>query len=187
MKIQTRSATALLFLSAALAACAGSAATAAPAGQGQASTPAPAGGGAQSAAPAASTPAAAGVSSGCALITEKEATALLGSDPGPGVEGTDATTPSCAYDGSLTFSLDASAGKAKFDADKAAAAGSDKMNDLPGVGDAGYAFIVGGAIAQVEVLKGSAILTVNIQGNPASGSITVAALTTLMTAAVGRF
>lgn len=189
MKIQTRSATALLFLSAALAACAGSAATAAPAGQGQASTPAQAGGGAQSAAPAGSTAAAASsaVSSACALITEKEATALLGSDPGPGVEVGDATRPACAYDASLTFSLQADAGKAKFDSDKAGGQGSANLHDLTGVGDGGYAFIVGGAIAQVEVLKGSAILAVNVQGNPASGSITVAALTTLMTAAVGRF
>jgi hypothetical protein len=38
----------------------------------------------------------------------------------------------------------------------------------------------------MEILKGSALLTVNVQGDPSLQNITLAALTTLGTTAVGR-
>jgi hypothetical protein len=188
MKIQTRSAATLLILSAVVGACGGTSATVSPGAQGQASSPAQASAPADSSAPAqASAPAAssAGINA-CALITEQEATAFLGSDPGPGTDSSTAASPTCAYGAALTLSVDPSAGKAKFDTDKAAAQGSGKLQDLSGVGDAGYAFIVANTIAQMEILKGSALLTVNVQGDPSLQNITLAALTTLGTTAVGR-
>jgi len=183
VKIQTRSATVLLFLSAALAACGGSAATAAPAGQGQPSTPTQTSGGAQSTAQTGSTAAI----DACALITQAEAKAFLGSDPGPGVSTGDASSPACAYGGSLTFVVQPNAGKAKFDSDRAAALGSGKLTDLTGVGDAAYAFIVANTIAQMEIVKGATVVMVNVQGDPSLQNITAATLTTLGATAAGRF
>ena len=185
MKIQTRSATALLFLSAALAACGGSAATAAPAGQGQPSTPGQSGG-TQPPATTASGGSSAAVDA-CALITQPEAKAFLGSDPGPGVSTGDASSPACAYGGSLTFVVQPNAGKAKFDSDRAAALGSGKLTDLTGVGDAAYAFIVANTIAQMEIVKGATVVMVNVQGDPSLQNITAATLTTLGTTVAGRF
>ena len=182
MKIQTRSATALLFLSAALAACGGSAATAAPAGQGQASTPAQAGSGGQSAAPAGSTAAI----DACALVTQAEVKAFLGYDPGPANNTGDATSPACAYGGALTFVVEPGAGKAAFDRDRGGAPGSDTLHDLTGIGDGAYAVIVANTVAQMEILKGTTVLMVNVQGDPSLQNITVAALTTLATTVVGR-
>ena len=182
MKIQTRSAAALLILSAMVGACGGASATASPVSQGQASAPAQASAPGQASGPTGST----GAINACALLTEQEATTFLGSDPGPGQDVGDPTSPACAYDASLTFSVDFSvdptAGKAKFDSDTAGLQGSNNYT-LSGVGDGAGATIVGGMVARMEILKGSAILTVNIQ----SGRIfTVAELTTLGATMVGR-
>jgi hypothetical protein len=81
----------------------------------------------------------------------------------------------------------ANAGKAKFDSDRASAQGSGKSQDLSGVGDAAFVFIVANTIGQMEILKGSTILTVNVQGDPSLQNITAASLTVLGTAAAGRF
>jgi hypothetical protein len=120
------------------------------------------------------------------LITEQEAKAFLGSDPGPGVNTGTPDSPACAYGGSLTFVVQPSAGRAQYDADHGAAQGSGKATDLSGVGDAGYAFIVANTIAQMEIVKGTVLLQVNVQGDPSLQNITLAALTTLGTTAIGR-
>jgi hypothetical protein len=178
VKTQTRSATALLVLSAVVGACGGASATASPVSPGQASAPAQASLPGQASAPTGSTVAI----NACALLTEQEATTFLGSDPGPGQDVGDATLPACAYDASLSFSVDPTAGKAKFDSDTAGLQGSSNYI-LSGVGDGAAATIVGGMVARMEILKGSAILTVNVQ----SGRIfTVAELTTLAATMVGR-
>ena len=78
-------------------------------------------------------------------------------------------------------------GKATFDTTKAAMQGSGKAQDLTGVGDDGFVFIVGNTIAQMVILKGSELLTVNVQGDPALQNITLPTLTTLGTAAAARF
>ena len=179
MKIHTGSAAALLALSVMVGACSG--ASGAP-------TPAPsAAPGQPTAAPDATTKAgSAAAIDACALITEPEAKAFLGSDPGPATNSGDASSPACAYGGSLTFVVQPDAGKAKFDSDKAAAGGSGKLNDLPGIGDGAYAFIVANTIAQMEIVKGANLLTVNVQGDPSLQNITVATLTTLATTLVSR-
>lgn len=182
MRFQTRSAAALLILSAVVTACGGASAVTSSATQGPAGTPAQAGAAAQSTTATGSTAAI----NACAVITEQDATALLGSDPGAGNDTTGDMGPACAYGASLTLNVAPNAGKAKFDSDKASAQGSGKSQDLSGVGDAGFVFIVANTIGQMEILKGSTILTVNVQGDPSLQNITPASLTTLGTAAAGR-
>ncbi len=98
-----------------------------------------------------------------------------------------ADAPACAYGASLTYVFQPADGKATFDMTKAAMQGSGKAQDLTGVGDDGFVFIVGNTIAQMVILKGSELLTVNVQGDPALQNITLPTLTTLGTAAAARF
>lgn len=185
MKFQMRSATAMLIFSAMVTACSGASATSTSPNQGQAATPNQAAASAGSTAATAPTGSTAAVSA-CTVVTEQDATTLLGSDPGPGQDTSSDMGPSCAYGASLTLGVGANAGKAKFDGDRAAAQGSAKFQDLSGVGDAAFVFIVANTIGQMEILKGSTILTVNVQGDPSLQNITAASLTTLGTTAVGR-
>jgi hypothetical protein len=190
MKIPMRSAAVGLILAAAVAGCGGTVATSSlgaqdqPSALAQASASAPA----ESSAPAASNANAASGAAidACALISEQEATAFLGSDPGPGVETGSASSPACAYGASLTIGVELNDGKALFDTTKAAMQGSGKAQTLSGVGDAGFVFIVANTIAQMAILKGSTLLQINIQGDPSLQNITLAALTALGTTAVGR-
>jgi hypothetical protein len=188
MKIQTRSATAILILSAVVGACGGTASTPSPLAQGQPSAPTQASAPVGSTAPAASTAPAGSTTAinACAVITEQDATALLGSDPGPGMSTGSGSEPACAYGASLTYVVELNDAKAAFDATKAAMQGSGKAQALTGVGDDGFVFIVANTIAQMAILKGSTLLTVNVQGDPSLQNITLAAMTTLGTAAVGR-
>ena len=170
-----------------LAACSGSTATPTATGAGQSrAAGAPTSAPAASEAPAASVPAAASTVDACTLITEAEATTFLGSDPGPGQSSGTADQPACAYGASLTLSIQPSAGKAQYDADRGAASGSGNSTDLKGVGDAAFAFVVGGTIGQLEIVKGSAVVTVNIQGDPSLQNVTVVRLTTLGTTVASR-
>lgn len=182
MKIRARPATALLILSAAVAACGGTSSASSPGAQGQASAPTQTKAVVSSSAPAASTSAI----NACALITEQEATAFLGSDPGPGMDTGSADSPACAYDASLTIGIDPTGGKARFDLDTSSIQGSANGHTLSGVGDAGAVTIVANSIAAMEILKGSMVLTINVQGDPSLQNITLAALTALGTTAVGR-
>jgi hypothetical protein len=193
MKIYLRPVAGLLIAGVALAACSGSTATPTPGVVAPGQSSAAAAGGssapAQSAPPAAQSaaPSAGGAAiDACALITEQEATTFLGSDPGSGVSSGTPDQPACAYGASLTFSVQPTAGRAQYDADRGAAQGSGKATDLTGVGDAGFAFIVANTIAQMEIVKGTAVLTVNVQGDPSLQNITVERLTALGTTAVGR-
>ena len=170
MKFQMRSAAALLILSAVVAACGGGATASSPISQGQPGGPTQADGAAAPTAPTGSTAAI----NACAVITEQDATTLLGSDPGPGQDTSTGMDLACSYGGSLTMNVGANAGKAKFDSDRAPAQGSGKLQDLSGVGDAAFVFIVGNTIGQMEILKGSTILTVNVQGDPSLQNITAA-------------
>jgi hypothetical protein len=182
MKVPMRSATALLIISAAVAACGGSSATSAPAAQGQTAAPAQATAATQVSAPAdTSAPAAtqaatpgSGAVDACALITEQEATAFLGSDPGPGAETGTADAPACSYGGSLTIGVEPGDGAAMYATTKDAMQGSGKAQDLPGVGDAAYVFIVGNTIGDMEILKGSTLLSVRVQGDPSLQNVTAA-------------
>ena len=182
MKIQTRPATAILVLALALGACGGSSTTAPTAGQ------LPSAAAAQTGAPAAaSTPAGSTAAiSACALITEPEAKAFLGTDPGPGVDAGSTESPACAYGASLTIVLELTDGKAQFDASTANMQGSTTSQALSGVGDGGYVTIVGNTVAIMEFLKGTTLVTINVQGDPSRQNVTLAALTALGKTVVGR-
>lgn len=188
MKVLFRTATALLILTATVAACGGTSSAPSQVTQGQASAPAHTSTPGDASAPVSSDVSAPSTTSidACALITEQEATAFLGSDPGPGVDTGSASAPACAYGASLTIAVELNDGKATFDSTKAAMQGSGKAEDLPGVGDAGYVFIVANTIADMEILKGSELLSVRVQGDPSRQNVTVATLTALGTTAVGR-
>ena len=183
-----RPAAGLLIMTLAVAACGGASASASPVAPAQVSGPAPSDAATDAAAPSdttAPTAASAGTAA-CALITEAEATTFLGLDPGPGNETGTADSPACAYGGSLTLQLVTADAKSLYDSTKAAMQGSGKAQALDGVGDEGYAFIVADTIAQMEVLKGSKLLTVNIQGDPSKQNVTLPRLTDLAKMAVDR-
>lgn len=97
-----------------------------------------------------------------------------------------ADSPACAYDGSLTVGLELNDGKAQFDATTATMQGSETSQALSGVGDGAYVTIVANTIASMEILKGTTLLTINVQGDPSRQNITLAALTALGTTVVGR-
>lgn len=188
MSVPIRAAAALLILTAAVAACGGSSATSAPPAQGQTPAPVQASTAGQASAPAATAASkpAAGAIDACAIITEQEATAFLGSDPGPGTNTGTASAPACAYGGSMTIGVEPKDGQALYATTKAAMQGSGKAQDLKGVGDAGYVFVVADTIGDMEILKGNTLLSVRVQGDPSLQNVTVARLTDLGTTAVGR-
>ena len=188
MKFPTKSALALLILGAMVAACGGAAAISSSAAQSRTSAPVQAGASTGSTA-ATDLTAATGRTAAidaCAVITEQDATTLLGSDPGPGMDSTSDMGAACSYGASLTLNVAPAAGSAQFDSDKSSAGESGKSKDLSGVGDAAFVLTVANTIGQVEILKGTTILTVNVQGDPALQNITPTALTTLGIAAVAR-
>jgi hypothetical protein len=122
----------------------------------------------------------------CALVTEQEATAFLGSDPGPGVNtGTDASL-ACAYSASLIIAVDSTDAKAQFNTTQAAMQGSGTSQSMTGVGDEAFTTLVANTIADMEILKGSVLVSVEVQGDPSHQNITLAPLTTLGTMVVGR-
>ena len=188
MSVPMRSATTLLIIAAVVAACGGSAATSAPPAQGQTPAPTQAGTPGQASAPAGAdaSKAAAGKVDACAIITQEEATTFLGSDPGPGVETGTTAAPACAYGGSMTIGVEPDDGQQVYATTKAAMQGSGKAQDLSGVGDAAYVFVVANTIGEMEILKGTTLLSVRIQGDPSLQNVTVERLTSLGTTAVGR-
>jgi hypothetical protein len=121
----------------------------------------------------------------CALITEKEAAAFLGSDPGPGTNSGTPEAPACAYGASLTIGVGLTDAKAQFDLQRPAA-GSSNFQALSGVGDDAYATLVANTVAAMEILKGSVLLSVQVQGDPSLQNVTFDALTKLGKTAAGR-
>lgn len=179
MKTRVSPVAGLLIMAVVLAACGGTAAS------GAIPAPTPKLTLASSAAPQQTATSSSAAIDACALITEKEATALLGTDPGPGVNSGTDTEPACAYDASLTIGVTLADAKAQFDLMRPAP-GSPNLQTISGVGDDAYATIVANTIAAMEILKGSVSVSINIQGNPSAQTITVAALTTLGTTVAGR-
>jgi hypothetical protein len=191
MKIQTRAATGLLVLvlGLVLAACSGTSAaptaapTVAPGGQAGASA-APGGGATQSSAPAASTGSAAAIDA-CALVTEQQATAFLGSDPGPGVSTGTPDAPGCFY-GSLGILVAPTDGQAEYTTKTSALQGTANFQTISGVGDGAGATIVANTVADMEFFKGNVGISVEVQGDPSLQNITAASLTMLGAAIASR-
>jgi hypothetical protein len=108
-------------------------------------------------------------------------TALLGADPGPGQPTSDTTTTSCAYTRgvAVTIVVDHSGGKSQFDLYCPNQAQPNTQN-VSGVADGACLTIVGGTgpIAAMYILKGPALMSINIQAG-LDTKITPDALTTL--------
>ncbi len=97
-----------------------------------------------------------------------------------------ADAPACAYGGSLTLGVDPTDGATQYATTKAAMQGSGKAQDLVGVGDSAYVFIVANTIADMEILKGPVLLSVRVQGDPSQQNVTVDRLSKLGTTAIAR-
>jgi hypothetical protein len=188
MKIQARPAAGILVLGLGLvlAACSGTTAapTAAPGGQTGASV-APGGGTTQSAAPAAASGGTGAAIDACALITEDQATAFLGSDPGPGVSTGTPDAPACFF-GSLGIVVAPTDGQAEYTSKTSALQGTASFQTISGVGDAAGATIVANTVADMEFYKGSVGISVEVQGDPSLQNITAASLTMLGAAIASR-
>ena len=185
MKIQMRPVAGLLIAGILLAACSGSAPATTPAAPG-ASSPVAAAASAATAANQSAAPAQGGKAiDACALITEQEATAFLGSDPGPGVNTGTADAPACFY-GSMGILVAPTDGQAEFTTKTSALQGTTNFFPITGVGDGAGATIVANTVADLEFYKGSVGISVEVQGDPSLQNITLAALTTLGTSIAGR-
>ncbi|PZS18748.1 MAG: hypothetical protein DLM57_05655 [Pseudonocardiales bacterium] len=136
----------------------------------------------------AATPAApAAAASACALVTEQELTPLLGADPGPGQATSDSTTVSCAYTRgvAVTIVVDHSGGRSQFDLFCSTNQPQPNIHNVSGVADGACLTIVGGPIAAMYILKGSDLMSINIQAG-LDTKITPEALSALGKIAAGR-
>jgi hypothetical protein len=98
----------------------------------------------------------------CGLVTEQDASAAIGSPSGPGTAGGTPALSECMFDdGSLIVSL-AADGKALYDQAWAAAAAKGATK-IAGVGDAAFE-VTGGPTVLVYVLKGSALISIILNG-----------------------
>lgn len=126
--------------------------------------------------------------SACALVSEQQLTALLGTDPGPGKAGSDSSTTSCAYTRGVAVSIvvDRSGGKILFDGFCPNQAQSNTRS-VSGVADGACYTIVGGTgpIAAMYILKGTAVMSINIQAG-LDAKITASALIALGKVAAAR-
>jgi hypothetical protein len=128
----------------------------------------------------------AGTRDACALVTEKEATAFLGSDPGPGTSTNAGAASACSYSGSLGIGVEGGDGVAQFGLKKSSMQGLGSLQTFSGVGDDAFATIVANTIADMEILKGSTLLSILVQGDPSLQNITPDALRALGSSAAGR-
>jgi hypothetical protein len=133
----------------------------------------------------------------CAPITQQEATAALGSDPGPGTPGAGApnglkaTGTDCTYrtsdSGELSFVVEPGTARAQYDEAKARIQDPSYQGtflELTGVGDA--ACITSGPHGgHVYIFKGSVLVTIDLY-TPTPLSSPADILTTLGRGAAGR-
>jgi len=188
MKIYLRPVAGLLIAGLALAACSGSAAAPTPGAvtPGQSSSSAAPAGGPSAPAAQSAAPAAGGAAiDACALITEQQATAFLGSDPGPGVSTGTPDAPGCFY-GSLGILVAPTDGQAEYTTKTSALQGTANFQTISGVGDGAGATIVANTVADMEFFKGNVGISVEVQGDPSLQNITAASLTMLGAAIASR-
>jgi hypothetical protein len=147
-------------------------------------TPAPA-----TPAPATATPTAAPDAAGtatmtaCTVITEDDATTLLGSDPGPGVEHSDGPISACAY-GDLQIGMEQGpAMKTLFDSLKSARGTTPGYASVDGVGDDGFLVLSPDHDTLLYILKGSTLVSAIVVTDP---NITAVTLTALGASAAAR-
>ena len=174
----------LLMSALSVAACGSSAAPTAPTAAASAAT----GATGATAAPAATAPlqAVAPADSGaspCALVTEGDATAFLGSDPGPGVLMSAGPISSCGY-GEFHVGIQRGAGATGlFAAMQSADQAQPGFQAVNGVGDGGFVLMMPGADSMIYILKGSSLMSMLAPDGP---RVTAATLTALGTTATDR-
>ena len=137
-----------------------------------------------------SVPAAVGATEACSLVTEQEAAAALGADPGPGIQtALEGTATACTYragGSTLQFTLTLSDGKATYDEEHAhiPSAAASLISDMTGIGDNAFGQFQGPRGA-INFDKGDALVVMglNLAGatDPPRDQ-----LTALATAAAGR-
>ena len=137
-----------------------------------------------------SVPAAVGATEACSLVTEQEAAAALGADPGPGIQtALEGTATACTYragGSTLQFTLTLSDGKATYDEEHAhiPSAAASIISDMTGIGDNAFGQFQGPRGA-INFDKGDALVVMglNLAGatDPPRDQLTV-----LATAAAGR-
>ena len=129
-----------------------------------------------------------GTVTACGLISEKEAAAALGTDPGPGQEtplGESASA--CTYvsvSSSLQLSMTPTGGKATYHREQAGIPpGAPGITEVSGVGDSAFSQ-VSGTRAAINFNKGDALVVIGLTtgGAPATQD----QLAILATAAAGR-
>ena len=134
--------------------------------------------------------AAVGATEACLLVTEQEAAAALGADPGPGIQtALEGTATACTYragGSTLQFTLTLSDGKATYDQEHAQipSAAASLVSDMTGIGDNAFGQFQGPRGA-INFDKGDALVVMglNLAGatDPPRDQLTV-----LATAAAGR-
>lgn len=134
--------------------------------------------------------AAVGANEACSLVTEQEAGAALGADPGPGIQtALEGTATACTYragGSTLQFSLTLSGGKTTYDEEhaKIPSAAASLISDMTGIGDNAFGQFQGPRGA-INFDKGDALVVIglNLAGatDPPRDQLTV-----LATAAAGR-
>ena len=137
-----------------------------------------------------SVPAAVGATEACSLVTEQEAAAALGADPGPGIQtALEGTATACTYragGSTLQFTLTLSDGKATYDEEHAhiPSAAASLISDMTGIGDNAFGQFQGPRGA-INFDKGDALVVMglNLAGatDPPRDQLTV-----LATAAAAR-
>ncbi len=129
-----------------------------------------------SSSPAVAVPAAA---TACALVSEREASAALGSDPGAGTEAVDGSNSSCKfgnYPTLLTVNLISTTGKTDFDHLKSQDTGG-KLVPVSGLGDEAFA-VTEGPAASIWFTHGTAMVAIVVVlgsgSNPNAEALAVA-------------
>jgi Protein of unknown function (DUF3558) len=123
----------------------------------------------------------------CALLTPQELTPILGAGVDAGSDTSSDTTAACAYTGSgvVTVVVDPADGKSKFDMDCSTDQPQPNIQPVNGLADGACLTIVGGAIGAVYILKGTDVMSLNIQAG-SEAALTPDSLIALGTSAAGR-
>ena len=103
----------------------------------------------------------------CTIVTEQEAMAALGNDPGAGAESYTAGVGNCVYGARssvVRVSIDPTYGKAVYEGDLSSlkSANSAVVVDVPGVGDAAVVTPSGASQATVYFYKAKAFLEITV-------------------------
>ena len=106
----------------------------------------------------------------CLVVTEQEATAALGADPGPGQETPPGATGNgtCVYGSAqsvVRLTVDSSGvGKAIYDGDKSTVSGANAalVVDVPGVGDAAFETVSGASSTTIYFYKGTTFVEITL-------------------------